>query len=49
MKSWLTMKPKPPEGRKTFGDACAEFVRKRSLSAKSREMYECNLSRYLAS
>ena len=43
------MKPAPPGGRKTFGQAFDEFLEHRELGVRTRAIYTYNVSRYLES
>ena len=48
MKTWAQLKPAPPDGRMTWGEAWARYLEEKPLAEKTRQLYEYNLKHYLA-
>lgn len=48
LRLWAKLRPVPPGGQKTFGEAFQEFLEQRDLAPKTRFLYEYSFRRYLA-
>jgi hypothetical protein len=40
MRTWAQLKPAPPDGRMTLGEAWARYLEEKPLAEKTRQLYE---------